>query len=278
MSRHIPALSKISLGWTTVGKRQKNSYMNFLTPPDVIFKYFRPERSGILKDLKIRFANPAEFNDPFEVCPRFDQWVKTRMNEEVQKHVVGNAQLGISAGESLKFHEHKMKQTLPAHIQFSSHDFQKRCGEQFRMLCFSESIQSPLMWGHYSDSQRGFALGFYTSHPFFHKRLVNIHYDEQRPCFDDKERILWTKNHEWEYEKEWRVIQNVESTEPYFETLPVGCIKAVYFGLKMCPDVRREIDSALNSPYHADVRKFSMELDPAEYKLKPIPVPAKTTP
>jgi hypothetical protein len=245
--------------------------MNFPAPPEVIYKYFHPERSNILKDLKIRFSNPSSFNDPFEGRPRFDQLVEQKIDVEVQKHVVANTQLGISAEKTLKFHEDNKKQTLSNHISNYSNGFQKEFGAQFRMLCFSESIQSPLMWGHYSDSQRGFALGFYTSHPFFHKRLVNVHYDEKRPCIEEKEKIIWTKNNEWKYENEWRVIQNVVSAEPYYEILPVGCIEAVYFGLRISPTVRREIELALDSSNHADIKKFTMMLDHAEYRLKPIP-------
>lgn len=245
--------------------------MSIPEPPAVIYKYFHPERSDILRDLKIRFSNPANFNDPFEVCPRFDQWTKKTMDKEVQKCVLQNARLGIPEDETLKFHEQNIKQTLPNNVDYYSQDFQKKCGEQFRMLCFGENIQSPLMWGHYSDSQRGFALGFYTNHPFFHKRLVNVHYDEKRPCLLEKEKILWTKNNEWQYENEWRVIQNVVSAEPHYETLPIGCIEAVYFGLRISPTVRREIELALDSPNHTDIKKFTMTLDHAEYKLKPIP-------
>ena len=189
----------------------------------------------------------------------------------MRKHIAGNAALGISVAESLRFHEQNTKQMLPKLIENYCHDFQKKCGEQFRMLCFSESVQSPLMWGHYSDSQRGFALGFFTNHPFFHKRLVGIHYDERRPLIDENGNSLWTKNNEWKYEQEWRVIQNVSSADPYFETLPTGSVEAVYFGLRISPDVRWEIEFALESLDHADIKKSTMTLDPAEYKLKPIP-------
>ena len=72
----------------------------FPKPPESIFKYFGPERVGILKDLKIRFANPATFNDPFEVCPRFDLWGEEVANAALKKLTVSHAELGISPSQS----------------------------------------------------------------------------------------------------------------------------------------------------------------------------------
>lgn len=32
--------------------------------------------------------------------------------------------------------------------------------EQMKIVCLSESIKSPLMWAHYADNNKGFALGY----------------------------------------------------------------------------------------------------------------------
>jgi hypothetical protein len=199
-----------------------NAEIYFPVPPEAIFKYFSPERSGILRDLRIRFANPATFNDPFEAYPRFDLLADRVANETVQKLVILNTRMGIPIFESSKFLDNYKKQLLPERVKFHNQNFQKICGEQFRMLCFCEGIQSPLMWGHYCDSQKGFALQFDTRHPFFKNRLAKVQYGKKRPQVDDPYagiRIPLTKNDEWEYESEWRIVQEAHSVEPHYETL-----------------------------------------------------------
>src|ERR1700722_4063793 len=247
----------------------------FQKPPESIFKYFSPERAGILKDLKIRFANPATFNDPFEACPRFDLWAEEVANAALKELKANPAALGISPSQSSKFVDDYKKRGLKERVKFHSQNFQKECGEKFRMLCFSESVQSPLMWGHYCDCHAGFALQFDTNHTFFQGRLAKVHYANERPKINDPFpgfSIPLTKNEEWIYEKEWRIVQEAATTMPHYEILPVESIKSIYFGLRMSPLVREEIQTALNAESHAHIQKFEMDLDFSTYKLIPIPV------
>jgi hypothetical protein len=252
--------------------------MNAPSRPETIFKYFGSERAGILKDLRIRFANPAEFNDPYEVCPRFDVAAEKTATKAVRNLVILDTQLGIPQKRASELLEDCKKRVLADRVMYHTHRFQKECGEKFRMLCFSANIQSPLMWGHYCDSHSGFALGFDGEHEFF-KDLYPVFYDEHRPHADDPikgQLIPLTKNFEWGYEEEWRIVRPVHSTAAYFETLPVECIKAVYFGLRISPALRWNIEMALKLPQCENIQTFQMALDVADYKL--IPVPVQKTP
>jgi hypothetical protein len=245
----------------------------FQKPPESIFKYFRPERAGILKDFRIRFANPATFNDPFEACPRFDLLAEQVANAALKELTAMHVALGISPSQSSKFGDDYKKRGLKERVKIHSQNFQKECGEKFRMLCFSEIMHSPLMWGHYCDCHAGFALQFDTNHAFFQGRLAKVHYDNERPKINDPFpglSIPLTKNEEWTYEKEWRIVQEVSTTMPYYEVLPVESIKAIYFGLRMSPLVRGEIQVLLNAESCAHIQKFEMDLDPSTYKLIPI--------
>jgi hypothetical protein len=253
----------------------------FQKPPKSIFKYFGLERVGILKDLRIRFANPATFNDPFEACPRFDLWGEEVANAALKKLTALHAELGISPSQSTKFVDDYKRQGLKERVNFHTQNFQKECGERFRMLCFCESVQSPLMWGHYCDSQKGFALEFDTTHPFFRQRLAKVQYARERPRINDPFpglSIPLTKNDEWSYENEWRIVQEAASTMPHYEILPVESIKAIYFGLRMSPLVRWEIQDALSAEDRAHIKKFEMALDSSAYKMTPIPVSNGSTP
>src|SRR5579859_6408957 len=53
----------------------------------ILYKYLQPERLNILKDRKIRFTQPGDFNDPFEFRPR----IATAMEDGfVRKYVEEN--------------------------------------------------------------------------------------------------------------------------------------------------------------------------------------------
>ncbi len=247
----------------------------FQKPPEFLFKYFNPERVDILKDLRIRFANPATFNDPFEAYPRFDLWAEEVANSALRQLTALHPFFGISPSQSAKFVDDYKKQGLKERVKFHAQNFQKECGEKFRMLCFSESVHSPLMWGHYCDCHAGFALQFDTNHPFFQGRLAKVHYNKERPKINDPFpglSIPLTKNEEWSYEKEWRIVQESNSAMPYYETLPAESIKAIYFGIRMAAPVRQVIKTALNTEGRTHIQKFEMDLDPSTYKMDPIPV------
>jgi hypothetical protein len=42
-------------------------------PPSPLFKYMGGDRAiQVLRDQSIRFTQPGQFNDPFELCPTLD--------------------------------------------------------------------------------------------------------------------------------------------------------------------------------------------------------------
>jgi hypothetical protein len=252
----------------------------FPEPPEFIYKYFRPERVDVLKGLRIRFASPATFNDPFEVCPRFDTFAE---QEADKAPAILHSVFGIPPSQSAKFIDDYKKNKLKERTKINSQELQKKYGETLRILCFSETVNSPLMWGHYCDSHSGFALQFDTNHPFFQGglfkwRLGKVQYCQERPNIIDRAdpllgfRICLDKNDEWSYEKEWRIVEETASAKPYFENLPVEAIKAIYFGLRMSPRIRWEIEAVLNTENRAHIKKFEMDLDLSAYKLIPAPI------
>lgn len=83
------------------------------------------------------------------------------------------------------------------------------------LLCFSTTWHDPVMWAHYSDKHRGLCLGFEVP-----KNICrSVTYESQRlpfptsPTLVDAERMLFTKYHNWRYEKEIRVWVRLEDQE-----------------------------------------------------------------
>ena len=122
--------------------------------------------------------------------------------------------------------------------------------------CFCEDVQSILMWGHYADSQKGFALEYdfrpTLKEPLPYVLLCPVVYSDTR--YDATEYMTWAflkmkqmpvistdisahmkvalhKSKDWEYEQEWRLIdprlQDPNNPQP---TITQYRPKAIYYG------------------------------------------------
>ena len=153
-----------------------------------------------------------------------------------------------------------------------------------RIACFSESVDSILMWSHYADSHKGFVLEYdfrpMLKNPIEHVLIAPVIYDEER--LDVSSYIAWeflhllkvnSKNPDiashlkvalhksvaWAYEKEWRLI---DSRSPESMNGSVSAIsykpKAIYYGAHM--------DAGKKSLLHGiaqekGIREYEMYID-----------------
>jgi len=182
--------------------------------------------------------------------------------------------------------------------------------------CFSEDVSSILMWSHYAQNHKGFALNYdfksmyyidvgipnvVGSH-FVDKKLFPVKYSDERydatayidfhmldafyksvdleyhePFFDKLfyYKIQLLKSKEWQYEKEWRIIQqtNIDlfDGKPDFHYVENISPKEIFLGANINnadKDILIEISKKKNLPI------FQMELDlfSKSYRLIPIEV------
>ena len=143
----------------------------------------------------------------------------------------------------------------------------KRVNKDIGILCLSENRKSILMWSHYADEHSGFVVGFDSEDPFFHHhqdeqedigKLFRVNYSEKRTLIDVKTirdginlpDIFFTKNKEWGYEQEWRIIRllkGANETHPnniHLFKVPPTAIREVIFGCKVQPHT---VDDLFNS-------------------------------
>lgn len=129
------------------------------------------------------------------------------------------------------------------------------------IACFSEDVQSILMWSHYADSHRGFALEYdfrpTLKDPLPRVGLYPVIYSDNR--YDASPFLIWAlltvmgikaknpdiaasikaalhKSKDWEYEKEWRMIDpgphDINKPAPsVIDYRPV----AIYYGQNISP-------------------------------------------
>lgn len=152
------------------------------------------------------------------------------------------------------------------------------------IACFSESVQSILMWSHYACSHTGFALE-YNFRPTLKTPIKNVIiapvvYQDQR--LDISSYIVWafliimgikTKNPDisasiknalyksvdWAYEKEWRLIDS--TPRDYFDKSPSAIPfrpVAVYYGQNMSLEHKQELHTIASEK---GIKEFEMYLD-----------------
>ena len=159
--------------------------------------------------------------------------------------------------------------------------------------CFCESVDNMLMWSHYADSHRGYALEYDFRQTFIspidNTVILPVVYSEER--LDASAFMMWAylsfhgiqvgnpdivahikvalhKSMSWAYEKEWRMI-NALPRNPFDKT-PTA-IKynpvAIYYGSKMPLDVKMRLHKIAS---HKALREYSMAVDyySPKYEIK----------
>ena len=160
-------------------------------------------------------------------------------------------------------------------------------GKRFSTIaCFSEDVQSILMWSHYADSHKGFALEYdfrpTLMRPLPRVGLFPVIYSEER--FDASAFLAWGmftilgiksinpdilasikaalyKSKSWEYEKEWRMIDPgphdiMNPTPSVIEYPPT----AIYYGKSIEEGNRNRLHSIAVSK---GIKEYKMIIDPS---------------
>jgi hypothetical protein len=181
-------------------------------------------------------------------------------------------------------------------------DIQERFGARWGILSLSDTPTNLLMWAHYADSHRGFAVELDGLSEFFHRgsppsvvgHPIAVTYARDRPAltmytpeptrefFDDAIRgALLTKSVDWSYEREYRVIFPLDDPDTYphevvsgrFHLFPIppDAITGVVIGARASEDVHVAIRTALSANSHLShvtVRKAEISLDKYAVDIK----------
>jgi hypothetical protein len=161
--------------------------------------------------------------------------------------------------------ESKWASTVEANYEKSVREIYARLDENYGVFSLSETVTSKLMWSFYCDGGRGIVVEFHPNHEWFNNKAANndsfrhlrqVQYvADRKPEYllatkDDD--LLYTKTHEWQFEKEWRIIRNFnevkENAGPdtygkdvmLFE-IPPSAIKAVVFGYRVAPQLEDDL-------------------------------------
>ncbi len=276
----------------------------------MLFKYTKYSRAiDILKTGKVRFTQPSDFNDPFELRPEFQLLsqediaalppvVDADGNEIPGSHILTTEVMQRIMAPVVSYIERKSPpapNTLGLSYLIDNNAIGRDYYDQnFGIFSLTETHDNLLMWAHYADYHKGVTLGFDEQHPFFSgpeiapntPRLNRVEYNSKRPVISlatkNTPQVFLRKSPEWSYEREWRVVRPLseasevvprEGLAPiYIFDVPVAAIKIVITGAMMAADEYQNICSyCASSEATKHISLHHMQLSKEEYTLDTFP-------
>ena len=267
----------------------------------MLYKYVPFHRNDILETGLVRFTQPGDFNDPFEMRPSFDLMSKAdiaSLPEAPGQEGTTGPKARILTNEALSA---MMNALLPG-IQRTIAATAKGPGawsldnnliarsvydSKYGILSLTEQPTSLLMWAHYADAHRGFVLQLDDQHSFFRRpidsgfTLRQVVYSDARPILSysslESIDVFFTKSPEWAYEREWRLVAPLSTANKIVEkvpfpihlfTLPPAVITGLILGTSMPPESAQALMTVCERPDLTHIKIFQVTLDRNEYKME----------
>lgn len=178
------------------------------------YKYLPIDRITYLQDELLRFTQPIDLNDPFECLPQ--KPTETELKGVVEK-ISEILPIVNREGNTLKIDE----------LFKSAYE---NINNDIGIFSLTKKWNNALMWAHYTNSHKGFCVGFNPNDNFFHdylstdrkksKTIKNVVYSNQRvkiPMEIDKPKLEFepfiTKSNDWKYEEEVRIISTLNLSD-----------------------------------------------------------------
>ena len=203
----------------------------------------------VLREGKIKFTKPSEFNDPFDCKPEHDplEYSKFLSQSKGLLRKVGDA-MGLSPARRL---ENKYRMLKKIEHSIKDDRFSNGLTDNVGILSLSRDPLNLLMWSHYANSHTGFVVEFsipqivsITSDETEHLIQdylfpLEVEYSAEMPIinpFDDRElnakKQFLIKGIDWAYEKEERVIDFLRGpgNHPFNQK---AILKSVIAGMRM---------------------------------------------
>lgn len=282
----------------------------------LLYKYIDKNILNVLKNESLKFSSRNDLNDPFELYPYFEP-IETEkpelLNEPDDKEYLVNllkyipkevldtmpkaewlALLRNTRNMKNPYKIKNPKNWIKGYFRDLVPNLLRILNDTFGILSLSENPLNIPMWAHYSDNNKGFAIGFDTKNEYFfekhnreldYRNLRKVNYSTDRPTIKDiynPDEIFDTffnKSTHWSYENEWRVCRRLEDADDIIQNdgkklhlfkFNPNIIKEIYFGLRSELKIRDEIIQIVRSnSKFKDIKFFDIELDEKEFRLIP---------
>lgn len=235
--------------------------------PKIIYKY-RDWDNGyhkkLLKNNELYTPSISEINDPFDCLIQFNYDALhdgfSARDIDIMYKEFGN-QLDALGYNPLKLLRINDITEIANVIKLKKQNDQKFINNRKRHLgvaSFSEYWNIILMWSHYSNSHKGFCIGFDTQkliESSYFNNGCKVFYTKNYPSVDPFEelnektvKVFYHKDKSWEYEQEYRMTKFFgyhrnecefkKQKKIYFDD---NCVSEVVLGLKIDPENQKEI-------------------------------------
>lgn len=284
-----------------------------------LFKFVGPDRIDVLRESCIRFTHPLALNDPFEFQPVFDRLLTEQQLQEAAnppfemveeairkqysdlpdayKNAASVDDIIASVRANPAVLSEMLSQFLPT-LRAMVHEFTPMAREQLAnvlhtrvgILSLSEDALEQLLWAHYADSHKGFAIEFDAEHPYFHRRrsdddefyhLRPVRYVHRnasgRALIDlDGEDLLLTKAPAWSYEKEWRMLLPLQDATRVIEVdgdivhlfqFPLSAITQVILGARSSEALREALVAEVDKSDAHHIRLSMARIDSIQQSI-----------
>lgn len=255
---------------------------DFNDPYEGILRYdlssFRkPVNPSFYEKIKSLWEHSGQLPEPLNQMGSAQQKQFIKALKEIQWQDIKNQDLTLT-DEALEIY----KKVFYAPTQYVH--------EICRAACFSEDIQSILMWSHYADENKGYALGYtidiqnengdtlfpvsysperlYVEDPFkfIAGKILGVEDNKMEKVYFPVP-IALVKGTDWAYEKEWRALISADNEDEHC------CITlkpdSIYYGSRMFTRNKMRLHKiAVNK----GLREFQMSVDyeSLDYILSPV--------
>ncbi|WP_324002258.1 DUF2971 domain-containing protein [Aeromonas dhakensis] len=183
---------------------------------DFLYKYmpYREDRLSPITEGKFYYSCPLDFNDPFDCKPRLKlakNYKESHVYSKVRRVTGGKARDWFAKSHRI---EKAIQESIDNGVYYDI--LRSVC-----VLSLSRRSKSMLMWSHYADQYKGIVIELHrrkgltesdVENPLWNLVGFDVQYSTKRPINHigkndvDHKTLLLTKNIDWKYESESRVI------------------------------------------------------------------------
>lgn len=261
--------------------------------PKYLYKYknFNSYWRSTLFDGLVYFPDASTLNDPFDCHIYIDtKKFSDFMNVFASKYVFP----GVLQTDIEKAYNARIESNLDREYNFIR--------KNILLTCFSETVNSILMWTHYADSHKGFCIEYDAEKidieykrflfPVIYQRDVydftdiaimndssytkymeiikmkGIKTEYELKDFTNNVAIpMLIKAQEWSYEREWRIVvpSFIFGTNEHFIYLG-NAINSIYLGVN-CDEKSTDVNEIINWAKDRKINVYKMDKNPSKYEL-----------
>lgn len=209
------------------------------------------DKENYFENELLRFTQADDLNDPFECLPRKPQ------EGEFTEFIKSCVQL-LSKNDNVS-KEKLLQRYNDDFVEKIFSSAYKKINNEVGILSLTKNWNNALMWSHYTNSHRGYCVGFNPEHDFFKDFLSDdrnssritkkVTYSEDRvkiPTNLNTPHLTFepflTKSSDWKYEEEVRVISTFNLSKRiikkspyniYLFHVPFTAISEIILGMKI---------------------------------------------